>query len=145
VDVSVFSLSARADVITGASRDIGAAVSMWFAAAGADVVLVTRDEQRLTAHGAALRSGRRVVEVAVDTGAPQAAEMVAEAAASQLPGPVDILMNNAYDSAPDLIPLVETSESLWRTWSVNLLGVRPRSADSSHRSWPQPVAGRLST
>jgi len=124
VDLSLFSLEGRTAVITGASRNIGAAISMGFAAAGADVVLVARDKQRLAEHGAAVRerTGRRVVEVSVDIGDPDAPEVVAEAA-GQLPGTVDILVNNAYAGAPDLTPLVETPDSLWElVLSVNLLG-----------------------
>ena len=124
VDLSLFSLVGRTAVITGASRNIGAAVSMGFAAAGADVVLVARNQERLAAHGAAIRerTGRRVVEVSVDVGAPNAAEIVAEAAGT-LPGTIDILMNNAYAGAPDVTPLIETPESLWDdVLSVNLLG-----------------------
>lgn len=123
VDLSLFSLEGRTAVITGASRNIGAAVSMGFAAAGADVVLVARDGERLAAHAAAVRArtGRRVVEVAVDVSAANAAELVAEAA-GQLPGTVDILVNNAYAGGSDLTPLVETAESLWsEVLSVNLM------------------------
>ena len=146
VDLSLFSLEGRTAVITGASRNIGAAVSMGFAAAGADVVLVARNQQRLAAHGAAIRerTGRRVVEVSVDVGAPNAAEIVAEAAGT-LPGTVDILMNNAYAGAPDLTPLVETPESLWEeVLAVNLVGPW-RFCRQFAPQLPQAATGRSST
>jgi len=150
VDLSLFSLVGRTAVITGASRNIGAAVSMGFAAAGADVVLVARNQERLAAHGAAIRerTGRRVVEVSVDVGAPNAAEIVAEAAGT-LPGTIDILMNNAYAGAPDVTPLIETPESLWDdVLSVNLLGpwrfcrrFAPQLASSGHGSIINVMSG----
>ena len=121
--MSLFSLAGRTAVITGASRNIGAAVSMGFAEAGADVVLVARDAGRLAAHAAAVRerTGRRVVEVAVDVTAPEAAEVIA-AAAQRLSGGVDVLVNNAYSEGPVPTPLVETPESVWEeVLTTNLL------------------------
>jgi NAD(P)-dependent dehydrogenase (short-subunit alcohol dehydrogenase family) len=119
----LFSLQGRTAVITGASRNIGAAVSLGFAAAGADVVLVARDDDRLAAHAAVVRerTGRRVVEVAVDVTAPEAAEVI-EAAAQQLPGAVDVLVNNAFAGGSDDTPVVQASESSWReVLETNLL------------------------
>lgn len=110
-------------MITGASRNIGAAVSLGFAAAGADVVLVARDGDRLAAHAALVRerTGRRVVEVAVDVTAPEAVEVI-EAAAQRLPGAVDILVNNAFAGGSDDTPVVQASESSWReVLETNLL------------------------
>jgi len=122
-DLSLFSLAGRTAVITGASRNIGAAVSMGFAAAGADLVLVARDGERLAAHAQAVRerSGRNVVEVAVDITAPEAPEMI-ESAARQLPGVVDILVNNAFAGGSEDTPVIEAAESSWReVLEANLL------------------------
>jgi NAD(P)-dependent dehydrogenase (short-subunit alcohol dehydrogenase family) len=122
-DLSLFSLVGRTAVITGASRNIGAAVSEGFAAAGADLVLVARDRERLAAHAAQVRerTGRRIVEVAVDVTAPDAPEVI-EAAAKQLPGTVDILVNNAFAGGSDDTPVVEASAASWRdVLETNLL------------------------
>ena len=80
-DLSRFSLEGRTAVITGASLNIGAAISLGFAAAGADVVLVARGRERLSAHAAHVRdrTGRHVVEVAIDVTAPEAPEVIEEA------------------------------------------------------------------
>ncbi len=114
-DLSQFSLDGRTAVITGASRNIGAALAMGFATAGADLVLVARDTQRLAAHAEAVRerSGRRVETVAVDITEPDAAEVIADAAAT-MRGVVDILVNNAFHGGSVLAPIVETPESVWR-------------------------------
>ena len=122
-DLSRFSLAGRTAVITGASRNIGAAVSLGFAQAGADLVLVARDPTRLAEHGARIRerTGRQVVEVAVDITSPDAPETI-ETAAQRLPGSVDILVNNAYAGGADDTPVVHASESAWReVLETNLL------------------------
>jgi NAD(P)-dependent dehydrogenase (short-subunit alcohol dehydrogenase family) len=122
-DLSLFSLAGRTAVITGASRNIGAAMAMGFAAAGADLVMVARDPVRLAAHADAVRerTGRQVVEVALDVTVPEAAETI-EAAAAKLPGTVDILVNNAFANGSVLAPVVDTPESVWQeVLTTNLL------------------------
>lgn len=114
-DLSLFSLEGRTAVITGASLNIGAAISLGFAAAGADVVLVARGRERLSAHAALVRerTGRLVVEAAIDVTAPEAPEVIEEAA-RQLPGQVDVLVNNAFSGGSVLGPVLEAPESVWQ-------------------------------
>jgi short-subunit dehydrogenase len=114
-DLSQFSLEGRTAVITGASRNIGAALAMGFAMAGADLVLVARDPRRLAAHADAVRArtGRRVRAVALDITATDAADHIAIAAAAS-PGTVDILVNNAFTDGSVHGPIVDTPESVWQ-------------------------------
>lgn len=122
-DLSRFSLKGRTAVITGASLNIGAAISLGFAAAGADVVLVARGRERLSAHAALVRerTGRNAVEVAIDVTAPEAPEVIQEAA-RQLPGQVDVLVNNAFTGGSVLAPVVEVPEPVWdEVLQTNLL------------------------
>jgi NAD(P)-dependent dehydrogenase (short-subunit alcohol dehydrogenase family) len=87
-----FSLAGKRAVITGASRNIGAAVALGFAQADADLLLVARGSQRLEAHAADIRSqtGRQVETFAADVTKPSAATEIA-AYADETLGPVDVL------------------------------------------------------
>ena len=117
-----FSLEGRTAVVTGASRNIGAAVALGMAQAGADLVVVARDPGPLAAHAELIRSrtGRHVAEVAVDLRDESAPDAIA-AAATQLPGDVDVLVNNAYVGGP-VGPLLDASEHAWEDLlSVNLM------------------------
>ena len=89
---SPFSLEGRTALVTGANRGLGRAFATALATAGADLVLVGRDDDRN--HEAsteiAERTGRRTTVVTGDvTVAADVARMVEEA------GRVDILVNNA--------------------------------------------------
>src|SRR3954469_15019815 len=93
----------RRALVTGASRGIGAAVAVRLASEGADVAIVarTRDahdhlDGSLTETAASIEShGRRAAVVVADMADAQARAGVIDAAAAELDGPVDILVNNA--------------------------------------------------
>ncbi|HEY7983035.1 MAG TPA: SDR family oxidoreductase [Ktedonobacterales bacterium] len=88
-------LAGRVALITGASSGIGAAIAQAFLGEGADLVVVARREQRLTALAeAAKTAGRRVVPVVGDTREEDTAARAVRAATGQL-GRLDILVNNA--------------------------------------------------
>jgi NAD(P)-dependent dehydrogenase (short-subunit alcohol dehydrogenase family) len=94
--LSRFSLSGKVAVVTGASKNIGAAIARGYAEAGADLLLVARGAARLESHARALReeTGRHIETFAADVGLPGSAHAIADYAASTLP-PVDVLVNNA--------------------------------------------------
>src|SRR5262249_30380429 len=78
----------------GGSRGLGRAMAQAFAEAGADLVLVGRDAERLRkAQGELLVLGRRVDLLVADFAAPAAVEQACAAALAEH-GPIHILVNN---------------------------------------------------
>lgn len=123
VDLTRFSLEGKAAVITGASKNIGAAIARGFAHAGADLLLVARGREALESHARALRAetGRQVVTFVADVGEPGAATAIVECAGRIL-GPVDILVNNAFSAGSAQAPILETDDAVWdEVLAVNVL------------------------
>ncbi|MGH3256034.1 MAG: SDR family NAD(P)-dependent oxidoreductase [Streptosporangiaceae bacterium] len=91
----LFSLDGRVAVVTGGSSGIGAEMAFALARAGARVVLVARDAERLGAAAGRLRaSGAQAAWVSADLGDRSAVDGAATAAAAEF-GPPDILVNCA--------------------------------------------------
>lgn len=112
-------------LVTGASRGIGAASARALAAAGADVVLAARSEDRLEDVAAEIESehGVRAVAAPTDVRDPEAVAATVDAAVDEL-GRLDALVSNAgltgegYDER-----LEETSiEEFRRVTEVNVFG-----------------------
>lgn len=119
---SRFSLEGKTAVITGASRNIGAAISRGFAEEGADLLLVARDPGPLEAHAEALRreTGVRVESLSADITTPEAVDAILRRASESLP-PVDILVNNAMTGTQG--PSIGITDADWDdALGVNLLG-----------------------
>ena len=93
--LSIFDLTGRTALVTGASRGIGWEMARGLAAAGASVAVVARDEALLARRAAELAAdGRKSAAISADLSDPkQAVRVVAEAEAAL--GQVDILVNNA--------------------------------------------------
>ena len=93
--MSKFSLEGKKALVTGATRGIGFAIAQAMAEAGADVVLVARNEARLQAAREKLAStGRHVWSFSHDmSDVPGIDAMFKEVTAAT--GGVDILVNNA--------------------------------------------------
>lgn len=87
-----FRLDARTALVTGASREIGAAVARALDRAEARVVLVARDRARLEQVAAGLVNDPVVLET--DLADPEAPAALAIEALNAV-GAVDILINNA--------------------------------------------------
>lgn len=116
-------LDGRVALVTGASRGIGRAVATGLAAAGATVVLVARDAQRLESTVAELvDQGLDVTGRAVDV-ADHAAVAELRAGLGRL-AQVDVLVNAAGVMSDRAAKTLRTSGDEWRrVLGVNLDGV----------------------
>jgi NAD(P)-dependent dehydrogenase (short-subunit alcohol dehydrogenase family) len=116
VGPDAFRLDGNVALITGASRNIGAAISASFAAAGADVLLVARGTEQLDATAEAIRAqtpGRRVETVVADVGVPADTDRLVEHA-QRVFGGIDILVNNAYSAGlEDRASVLDVSDQVW--------------------------------
>lgn len=119
--MTVFDLTGRTALITGASRGIGRAAALLLARQGARVVLAARNEELLDEVAAAVREGGGEAHpMALDLGHHESIP----AAVRGLPpefAAVDILVNNAGITADNLLARM-TLEQWQRVLDVNLTG-----------------------
>jgi NAD(P)-dependent dehydrogenase (short-subunit alcohol dehydrogenase family) len=112
-------LNGRTALVTGSSRGIGLAVARALAAAGARVVLNSRDPDAVRA--AAEQVGNGAVGIAADLGSPAGAAGLVDGALEAL-GSLDILVNNAGMAMA--AESIELSAANWqRTIDVDLSAV----------------------
>jgi 3-oxoacyl-[acyl-carrier protein] reductase len=98
-------------VVTGAGRGIGRAIALKFAAAGADIVCVSRTAENSEKVAAEVRAlGRRAWALAVDVSDPTAVTAAAEKILAEA-GKVDVLVNTAGVTKVGL--LMRMSEADW--------------------------------
>ncbi|HUZ23579.1 MAG TPA: SDR family oxidoreductase [Streptosporangiaceae bacterium] len=115
----LFSLAGRVAVVTGGSSGIGRGIALALGQAGAGVVLVARDENRLRATAADLRAtGGQAAWAAADLGNRADVDRAAQQATAAF-GPPDILVNCAAVNIRP--PLEELTIGVWDTTiAVNL-------------------------
>ena len=90
---SLFDLTGKVAVVTGANTGIGQGIAVGLAGAGADVALVARSDASETA-GMIESLGRRCVTITADLSTIEPCEGIVAQTVSQLGG-LDILVNNA--------------------------------------------------
>ncbi len=118
-----FDLTDKVTLITGGSRGLGKAMTLAFAEAGADVVIVSRKIEACQelARQVEKTTGRKALPYAAHVGKWDELEGLVEATYQQL-GKIDILVNNAGMS-PLYENLVDVSEALYdKVLDVNLKG-----------------------
>ncbi|UYY81053.1 MULTISPECIES: SDR family oxidoreductase [unclassified Arthrobacter] len=100
-------LSGKVALVTGASRGIGAEVAAVLAGAGADVVLASRDDARLSQQLAAITSGGgNAVAMTVDVGDEDSVKALMARIRDRF-GRLDVAVNNAAGGGRIPAPLAE--------------------------------------
>ena len=111
----LFDLSGRVAIVTGTSRGLGQYMARALAKAGADLVLTSRDRNRLLPFEAEITAlGRRAVSVELDVRQHESIERMA-ATAEEAFGHVDILVNNAGCNVRK--PALDVT---WEEWNLIL-------------------------
>lgn len=107
--MTLFDLSGKAAIVTGANTGLGQAIAIALASAGADIVLVCRGEPSETA-AAIAKHGRRSHWVKADLATTQPVPQIVRGALAAF-GRLDILVNNA--GTIRRADALEFSESDW--------------------------------
>ena len=119
--MTVFDLTGRTALITGASRGIGRAAALLLARQGARVVLAARNEELLDEVAGAVRAGRGEAHpIALDLSHHESIPAAVRGLPSEFAA-VDILVNNAGITADNLLARM-TLEQWQRVLEVNLTG-----------------------
>jgi NAD(P)-dependent dehydrogenase (short-subunit alcohol dehydrogenase family) len=115
VSDGLFDLNGRVALVTGTSRGLGQYMARALAKAGADLVLTSRDVNRLSSFEAEIKSlGRRAFSGELDVRSHDSIEKMV-AAAEVAFGHVDILVNNAGCNVRK--PALDVT---WEDWNLIL-------------------------
>ena len=119
ISKNLFDLSGYCSIVTGAGQGIGKALASGLAHAGSDTVLVDINGPVLEETAVGIREiGPRVATVVADVTAADAPERIV-AAANELSGRIDVLVNNAgIMGYADIIGI--TDEQWDRMYGINL-------------------------
>jgi len=119
---SLFDLTGKTAVITGASSGLGVTFANALAANGANIVLAARREDRLKAVHAGLPSGTRSIVTACDITKPDQIEAMCETAIGEF-GAIDIFVANAGVVAEGVPAIEKTPPGLFAAGiDANLTG-----------------------
>ncbi len=121
LDRNVTSLDGKAAVVTGSGSGIGRAIVETFAAHGAEVLVVDRDDALAEEVVAAIgERGGKASACVVDVKEREAVEHMRATALERM-GRVDILVNNVGHFMPGAGPFLRTSEDDWSAlYATNL-------------------------
>jgi len=115
VSDQLFDLTSRVAIVTGTSRGLGQYFAHALAKAGADLVLTSRDKNRLAPFESEIRAlGRRAISLELDVRDHESIEKMAAAAENEF-GHLDILVNNAGCNVRK--PALEVT---WDDWNLIL-------------------------
>lgn len=119
---SLFNLSGKVAVITGASKGIGEAIAKIYGAAGASVVVSSRKKESVEqVANSIIENGGKAIAVACHMGNMQDVDRLVTETVSAFGG-VDILVNNAATN-PTFGPVVDTDEAAFdKIMNVNVKG-----------------------
>ena len=120
---SLFDLSGRVALVTGASRGIGSATAEILAEHGASVVLSSRKQADLDVEAERINSSypEKATAIAAHAGRPEDLERLVQAVMQRF-SRIDILVNNAGTN-PYFGPIIGAELAAWdKTFEVNLRG-----------------------
>lgn len=120
---SAFDLTGKVALVTGGSRGLGRSIAGALAAAGADIVIVSRKQDAcdIAAREIAEQTGVRTMAHACHVSHWDEIDLLVDAVYERF-GRVDVLVNNAGKS-PLYDSLLDITEELWNSvLGVNLLG-----------------------
>ena len=119
-------LDGQVALVTGASKNIGAAIAASYAGAGADVLLVARGQERLEATAETIRRQapeRRIETALADVTVRSDVDRLAAEALERF-GRVDILVNNALAAGlEDGANVLDVGDEVWEhVFEANVFG-----------------------
>jgi NAD(P)-dependent dehydrogenase (short-subunit alcohol dehydrogenase family) len=119
---SIFDLSGKVAVVSGAGRGIGRAIAIALAEAGADMVVFSRTEEQFRGTAADIEAlGRRALGLRVDVSVPEDIESMVKTTMDSY-GRLDIMVNNAGIN-PSYTLIEKVEEEHWdMIMDVNLRG-----------------------
>ncbi|KAF7532337.1 hypothetical protein G7054_g8078 [Neopestalotiopsis clavispora] len=120
-------LSGRSVLITGASKGIGRATALSYAAAGCSkIAIAARSDlsslEKELKEAAGSKSSPQVLCLKVDVTSEDSVKAAAEAVAKEFGGALDVLINNA-GYLEEWKPVVESDATdWWKVWDINIKG-----------------------